>query len=65
MDYFGVLPFRCGGSGVSILGSCAGRGYGSCGTAMLKMAASFFSDTVFSLIVAVWGWMGMGSEGLL
>ena len=41
-----VLPFHPGGSGVFNLGSCTGGGDGSCGTAMLKMAAIFFSAAI-------------------
>ena len=41
-----VIPIWCGGSGVSTLVICTGGGDGSCGTAMLKMAASCFSDAV-------------------
>ena len=32
---------------------------------MLKMAASCFSSAIFFLKVAGWGWMGVGSIGLL
>ena len=60
-----VIPLQYDGSGVSTLGSCAHGGGGYCGTAMFKMVGSFFSAAVFFLRVTGWGWMGLGSGGLL
>ena len=41
-----VLPLLCGGSGVYILGICAGGGDVDCDTSILNMSSSLFIAAV-------------------